>query len=623
MLDNIYTYYILAVIVGAIVLYGLYKRMRPKIWVSIGMPGKALRKFGYMKYEEQNVAGEVHLLDEEIDKPIARILPHEKENKSIVRILNGELDEDVNQFDYRMRGFVTPDGYIYRQFSPKEEPKLIGYTARPSAPEVPTVKGERKWTEFWLQSRLNAYLGAPGAKEQAAQNRVAESCMDGIAFKRYGDITTEAKACAFTVLYGFYGKKEKMEVTYKDADYSWKDTALISAIVYCILFLITYLVVTIGYERTLIGENSRALKIAIAAYALVWFFVREIKIKTIEKGNSIQPQIDLINKYVGQKLLISITTALCLIGVVIFYILRNYDFIPLLLAISSGYGTTMAMKKNGNPWNVVTNYENDDHNSYMEEETEFDLIPPPSGEISKEFTWELDSFSGKKLKGNITVNFSAEEMTLLREENPYFFQQSGKPKKRLIQEMVSTILSDFNHKERIRYIASYIDHLCKAEKVDELDRLQFTLDFVQEPNIEFMPSKESKSIQYEVEYVRYPDETLFDQEGDMACKSLLTALLLNQLEYDTLFLSSSAQGRSALAVKIIGKTWTDILFGSEEECEKATILHEGYKYIFCEPSGDGFRIGQLPEDIRLDDFDVRVEIPADKRINDDISTFSV
>lgn len=178
--------------------------------------------------------------------------------------------------------------------------------------------------------------------------------------------------------------------------------------------------------------------------------------------------------------------------------------------------------------------------------------------------------------------------------------------------MIQIATADKRHLERVSYIAKYIVSLCRQERISEIDQLQFTLDFAQEPNIEFRLTKESKSIQFEPHYLRLPDETLFDQEGDYGCKALLAALLLREQGYETLFVASTMKQHAGIAVRIKSGSWTDMLFNSGSSSNRI-ISYNNRSYLYCETSGDGFKIGQLPADLHEDDFDVKVEMPRKEK----------
>lgn len=610
MLDNINILYVVLFVLGCIILYILSTGFQPKTLIHIGKPGKPQKRIGHLGYEDEHIAGEIRLYGGESGKPIARTAFHDKEDAVIIRILHGDVDSDDNLSDYRMKGFISSDGYIYKQFNSKEAPVRIGYTAKPSKPNVPTTIGERRWYELWLKSTLAGYLGEPGSEKSAPNKEVTRCYLDGIAFKRFGNISSEAKACAFAMFYGLYCKKERDDSYYQEANYSGDDVNLAASLIFSLLFIAIYLTATQVFKTDLIGADFRIALGFCGLYFLIHKLLYKYKIYTIEEGHSIQPQLLLINKGIGIKKHDTVIKILSILGIVVSILQMNFDFTPILFATFMGFYNNGKSKGNFKPWKIVASYQEENY-ELEDEDADFANTTPPAGDIPKHYTWDLDSTSGTKLQGVLTVNFDNDYMTLLREENPYYAQTPKTSKQQIISQMADIATADQKHSERISYIAKYIKSLCKQEHISELDQLQFTLDFVQEPNIEFNLTKDSKSIQYASDYLRLPDETLLDQEGDYGCKALLAALLLRLQGYDTIFVASTMKQHAGVAVKIDSNSWTNRLYDWREYPSNNIIEYNNHQYLYCETSGDGYKIGQLPTDLRQDDFDVKVEMPVE------------
>lgn len=603
--------YAILIILGLIAIYILSTGFSPKTLIHLGKPGKPQRRIGHLEYEDEHTAGEIRLHGNETDKPIARTAFHDQKEAAIIRILHGEVDDDDNLTDYRMKGYVTAEGYIYRQFTTKEEPVLIGYTAKPSQPDVPTTHGERKWSELWLKSTLACYIGKPVNKEIAPQKEVARCYLDGIAFSRFGSISSEAKACAFALFYGLYTKKQKEDSYYQENSYSDDDVYLSASLIFTLLYLIGLWVCTSIFKVEMVGNNLVKLMLAFTPFYLIKWGLFKYKIHSIEEGHSIQPQLGMINKGVGLKKHDTSIKTIAFLGIIAAIYFQNFDFIPPLAAILIGFRQNGTIKSNYKPWKIISSYQEEE--DFEEEEAEdFASTTPPTGEMPKHFTWYLDPTCGTKLQGVLTVNFDTDYITLLREENPFYASTPKTNKQELLSDMIQIATADKRHIERVSYIAKYIVSLCRQERISEIDQLQFTLDFAQEPNIEFRLTKESKSIQFEPHYLRLPDETLFDQEGDYGCKALLAALLLREQGYETLFVASTMKQHAGIAVRIKSGSWTDMLFNSGSSSNRI-ISYNNRSYLYCETSGDGFKIGQLPADLHEDDFDVKVEMPRKEK----------
>lgn len=610
MFDDIDKIQFLLIAAGVIFAFWARKCFRPKTWISIAKNGNALTPVAYMDYERPGDAPEMHLTHDGINKPVARILNEGEKERPEVWMFDGELDDD-SQNEYRLRGFIDEKGIIYKQNTRGQEPKAIGYTARPSSPNNPTIRGERYWTSFWLDSELLAFSGAPNPNdEDPFRRRVAEAHLSGVCIRDKRCVSTEAKACTAALFYRLYGPKEEQSTIYKDPAYGWRDTALFTSIVYSILFLLLYFVYACIFNKPLLGNDWQAVIILSACYFGLWAIIRQIKINGIENGESFQPQLDLLNKSIGHRKTDYIITGLAALCTYFAFNYYDFDFLPLIFAISFGISRNKMNKSSLKPWTIIANYD-EEHNDIDEdnEPKEFTQLTPPSGNVSKTFSWHLDKHLNKNITGNITLGFNLDDLNIEREENPHFMQRKNKNKQDSINYMIKKMLGNKEMMERSFYIASYIKHESRIAHLDEMETLQFALDFVQEPNIAFVQSKDSKSIQFAVDYMRYPDETLYDQEGDSGCKSLLAAMLLHNMGYNVLLLSSEKYQHSAIGIEFSQNSWIGRYYSKEDIQGNLSAIEFNHRtYLYCETTNDGFQIGHIIPDMRIDDFETKVEL---------------
>lgn len=608
MFEDINKVYFLAIVIGVTLLYNFARRNHP-IWIGISSPGKPLRNIGYLDEESIDLV-EMKLVNMELDKPVTRVKSDDDE-RSVVWVLNGDVDDDANQSDYRMRGYITSEGLIYRQHLKNTKPVLVGYTAQEKHPDTPTTKGKRSWKSLWLDSDLYVFEGAPSEANlnEPMKHRVGHVCLAGVSFHNKRPVTLEAKAGASAFFYRKYGPKLERNNIYKEAAYGWNDTALLTSIIYSVLFLILYFVYLCVLRKPLLGDDFAAVFILSGCYFALWSIIRQIKIDCIERSHSFQPQLDMLNKGLGLGKFDAAIVTLC--GIAAYYTLHYYDYdlIPLIFSISYGVSKNALNKSVQRPWKIITNYEEEP--TFEEEEEEllpaFASILPPKGEMVRTFDWDLDSSSNRKVHGNIAIHFSLEDYNRMRQGNPYFSQRQDKTKYEYINDMFLKMVSEKSYSERVRYIASYIHNECNHAQLDEIDRLQFALDFVQEPNIDFILDRDSKSIQFTPEYVRYPDETLYDQEGDSDCKAMLAAMILYYMGYNVLYLSSDKKQHSAIGVELKAHPWLSSYLKENVPLKDVSVEVNHRLYIYCETTGDGYRVGDLVDDMRIDDFETRVE----------------
>ena len=173
-----------------------------------------------------------------------------------------------------------------------------------------------------------------------------------------------------------------------------------------------------------------------------------------------------------------------------------------------------------------------------------------------------------------------------------------------IRSIFTYLTSDPNRTVKVREIATYIKERINEAKLPELDLIQFALDFVQTPNIAYNIDEKSSSIDFAKEYMRFPDEVLYDKEGDCDCKSSLTAALFHELGYNVIVMLSEKLAHAAIGIEC-KEEWLNVIKVDNID----TILKEynGKNYLYCETTGDGYRIGQIEENSSIQDFEIIVE----------------
>ena len=192
----------------------------------------------------------------------------------------------------------------------------------------------------------------------------------------------------------------------------------------------------------------------------------------------------------------------------------------------------------------------------MIENDEIDDSTSQSNTITRIYNWQLDPTRGN-VKGNITLNFSQEEITDLRLANPFRqYPQDGQTYEQNVKYIFTFITQQPERMNHIRKITDYIKEKANENKLSSFDTVQFALDFAQASNIAYCIDEKSPGINFAKEYMRYPDEVLFDKEGDCDCKSSLTAALFHELGYNVIFMLSEKLEHAAIGVEY-KEEWLD------------------------------------------------------------------
>lgn len=477
---------------------------------------------------------------------------------------------------------------------------------------LPSFGNEQK------EEELSASSTTPPKKKDDRENKtldhqkklVAKCHSNGFHFGRRDTLTAESRACAYGVFFKEYNKQDYGEY-YKNNPYGWRDTAFLSAVIYSVIYVIFFLVYRELLGFHFIGFRLTSAYTVIGYYFCLWALVRMIKIDYSENGESFQPQIDLFNKTIGQKRFDSLIMTCCTLALsLIFTWYHKFDYLPLIIVIMIGTSVNMSMRINRTPWIIKKKFDNIHEE---EDESAVDTIENPEGDIPKNYDWDLESIECHDhiLHGNITLYFYAKDIWDLRQCNPFYQQLSLKAPSEYVKDMFKFLMEHRDLMRRVCYIAKVIKK--KSANLSEIDKVQFVLDFVQEPNIQFVRNEDSKSIDMFKDYIRFPDETLYDKEADSASKAFLAGMIFHEIGYETLFMTSRKYQHAAIGV-VIPKEYEKLLSG--HRLEEISIVYENKRYFFCETTGDCFKIGNTIKDMSVEeDFDINVTFELQ---NDDI-----
>lgn len=424
----------------------------------------------------------------------------------------------------------------------------------------------------------------------------------GIHSSRKDEMPPEARAAAFGMLYRLYNKQNYQEY-YKTPSFGWKDTALPAAFIYAIIYTIWYMIAMKVAGVRFIGFKFWLDIPIFVTYFALWAIVRQVKIECIEKSDTIQPKIDLFNKILGQRGF-DITIIICSIITLAFTgTFYRFNFLPLALVMIIAVCINMTSRGSKERWIVKNPLIPED-----EEEDDENELKNPGGDIEKIYEWELDSPNRKDVKGKLALYFDGRYITDLRFMNPFYNQRTDKSTSILIEEMFNYMREHKSISLRSRYVASQIKRITAQKQLQAEDALQFALDFVQEPNIRFTMNRDSHAINKYENYIRFPDETLYDKEADSSSKSFLASVIFHFLGHNVLFLYSRMQHHGALGIQL-RQEWINGDKVFEFPLDQVTFEHNGKRYLFCETTSDGFRIGGTISGMQFEDFDIHVELP--------------
>ena len=145
--------YILIGLAAALLIYNIVHLAKVQVWINKRhQKGAKLSSIGYLKMDNDGSAGEVRLPGGGSLPSIGRVIVDKQAGKELgfVEVVTSDIEDETATPKYKQAGFIafnTEDvvdkyGYIYRQEKGKRKKELIGYCARPSDPNTPTIYGE-------------------------------------------------------------------------------------------------------------------------------------------------------------------------------------------------------------------------------------------------------------------------------------------------------------------------------------------------------------------------------------------------------------------------------------------------------------------------------------------------
>jgi len=200
-------------------------------------------------------------------------------------------------------------------------------------------------------------------------------------------------------------------------------------------------------------------------------------------------------------------------------------------------------------------------------------LPEVKEEIVKTFQWK---FEGK-----------AHSLTILIRSGVYEFFKSKPRNLELLQWSEEYVLQGITGE--IRELAYQLYKI--GAPYGTYQEVSLVLSFVQQ------------AVHYqseEVEYPRYPVETLVEEAGDCEDFSILGAAILKCMGYEVALLLTT--GHAALGV------------AGAEGLPGSYIEHDGIRYYYCEMTAEGWRIGQLPEKYEKAKFTVSPVPPLQTKV---------
>ncbi len=275
---------------------------------------------------------------------------------------------------------------------------------------------------------------------------------------------------------------------------------------------------------------------------------------------------------------------LSVLGIYIFYT-ENFPLLPLFIANGISFAFLL-LNAPRQPWTIERGWS-------PQPPPEIDTEEPRADDLERFYEWKMET-PLRDLNLEKSLRFRSGEIDRIREKNPFYLD--WKDANRRHMEVGKRLVLDGEKARQVKILTKFITQQIVEKNLTEFETVQIALNFVQSPNIAYELDKNCAEIKNCEDYWRLPLETLFDKRGDCDCKSVLAAALLRNLGFPVLMLINDTAEHAAIAVGGLQ---------IEEDQVEFILQYKGKSYLFCETTGENWRVGQLSMD-EMRDFENRI-----------------
>ncbi len=134
----------------------------------------------------------------------------------------------------------------------------------------------------------------------------------------------------------------------------------------------------------------------------------------------------------------------------------------------------------------------------------------------------------------------------------------------------------------IRSLAEMFEDMAQSYGLTAREKLDMVIEFVR--SVRYVDDMEAKGV---ADYVSYPVETIFEQQGDCEDTAILLAGILREMGFDAVLMIFPKDEVGHMAVGV----------ADDGAMSGAAYEHEGKTYYYTDTTEPGWEVGRLPEEL--------------------------
>lgn len=443
-------------------------------------------------------------------------------------------------------------------------------------------KPRRKWYELFIWKWIQAIPLTWPVKHKAYGYGFCKQNFDWFR-SGFQDVPLIYTACAAMLLLEEQGFMRYEDEIVDEPSQGMGETAIASLLAYLTLYRVLLIVPFFSEMFPFLGPDfSLMLSMVLSFFALWWVF-HTVYYSVTDRPPLARKLLNMLNANVGAPKYPRRIIFFSIVGLIITYIYLPMVLVPFFVTIIIAFIANIKIAPH-RKWEIADPFSDVSFNEDEDEDT--------NQMITKEYLWQYNSAFNTLKHLKLSLKFEPDDIQALRDNNPFRHKTTASythiVKKMLLDGLGSEagLTSRQPFRPSLQVVLNKLTKLGKGHALTEIDRLNFVLSFVQQ-TITYVIDEQSPALNstgINSEYCRYPQETLFDQEGDCDCKSALAASLFARAGYTVAYFTTHNHAFIGISEKHLGQLGNFM--------PEAFLTINNKRFLVCETTASGWTIGK-------------------------------